>query len=473
MNWQAKIFGLVAISALFLWNCERDDLTVGLPPQEGIFETNYFEYTPVAKTFMFDSIISGANSRLLTGSYVDPYFGQISSVGYAKIQYLNSDIGANHEYDSGYVDIVFDYLHGVSPSTTLKLDIYWLDSITVAETYPLLVTNFSNKQVAYDSLWMSTSFYRDLDNVEGDYQDTVRIWFQNDFGKDLFDYLKTKDVKDSVKNPEGELMPVYYTSTEKLGSKIPGLAFVGTSNNSILGISASRVKFGLYGSDTTETATQKKFEFGLSSNSNHNYITPNFEQIDRTGAELEMLTTADVPMDMPSGNIYFQYNTGVNVVLDFSELYQFTSDTLTEVFKITNAVLEFSNLIESVDHEFINKPTAFEMFLTDDALNLKKSQRGVRRKIFSNYPSDSISMVDIISESNIPPAYFQYNEDLSKFSVDITLFIQSLVDNNADLSKVYLGVVGEVSNTNFKQLVLNKNDVKLKVYYTKRLEEQK
>ncbi len=453
MNWQAKITGLIVLLALVVMSCERDDLTVGFPPKSGIFETSYFEFTPQSDLFWRDSVYTSFSNEFLVGGYDDPNFGRVSAQAYSLVEVRESYIyplNSTEQFDSAELTLVFNYLHGYNPSANHKINIYQLDESQTGRLYDLNSNFLSFQSLEFDSLLLSPTILLDSDvSDEESYADTVKILLPVKFSKQVFDSL----VVDVTRN-----------AGTKIRSTFNGLAFVpDAANQGILGIDAAKSKISFYYTDKSLTEPEVQNIDIIFSSTQHNYLTPNKEVFDRTGTPLENLTVFNTSFDPGNNKMYYQNGQGIKIGLEFGDLDQ-VRDTLDNIV-ITNAILEISNL-EGVD-SYVKPPFYLDLFLTNSTNKTQFNANSVARKVYANLKSDSLTMQNFTNFSNLEPVRLIYDQENNKYSADISRYIQSLVDFEADLTRLYLSDPNE--RKTLDQIVIDKSNIKVKIFYTTRL----
>lgn len=449
--WVRKTFiGLVLLPAFFL-SCEREDLEIGLPPQDNIFNLNYLEYVPQATMFWRDSIRSGSPDRLLVGEYFDNHFGRVSAQGYTELDMDVNDyiyIAADAIVERMDLKLVHDYTYGADNYAIQRFDVYLLQSNYDSAT---LFNPYKFKGLLLDSLIGSVDYTLGIPDGKAD---TLTVNLSQQFAEVIFDSLKTNT----------ELM-----KKGRLRDLVTGISIkTGLANKGILGFNAGdgQSRIELYYRQTIDGDLEKMtIDFSAF---RHNQISPNAYDFDRTGTPLEGLTTFYQSYDPNDGKIYLQEGGGVSVTLD---MLPFTAvmDTVDNIV-INNAYLEISNPEDTYPFNYV--PSTIDLWLTN-ASNRYQFLNGNARKIYDNNRSDSLS-VAFGNSSNLFPTRLKYQmvDTLSKegrYLADITFFIQNVIDDQADLTQILLSTPSDRHSVN--RLVTDRNNVKIKLFYTTRVKE--
>lgn len=488
MNLQARLAGLIIISALFFWNCERYDLTVGFPPQEGIIGTNYYEFTPPSTMVWADSVNTFGNNPAFIGASNDPIFGFLKTETFAVMEYSDDDDRRDVKgtLDSVRLNLVFNYLHGDNPSLSFDFHLHRIimDKVEM-ENYKFNGGGYTFHKFNLDTLVMSFPYLLDQSEEEL-YRDTLSIDFDAYTAQVLFDSVSYYDTINYEQIGDNDNDGVNDTTIVNLRTDslnrllqerwIPAMGLSSElTDNGILGINlgASGIKF--YFSDKTETTpVARSFSLKFSSRYHHSYVSPNRDENIRVGTPMESLTQTNMAYDPGDGNLYYQNATGERIVLDLSDLLTY-ADTLQN-YAVTNAIIEMTE-IQGMG-ENVEFPSSLRFFLTDESLQKHKNANGAFRELFEDNFSDSTSVKNYSygANSGLSPILFIYDEENNKYVADIARYVKSLFDKEADLSSLLLieslESTGSDETNDFNRFYVNKNNIKLKIFYSKRLIEQ-
>ena len=127
---------------------------------------------------------------------------------------------------------------------------------------------------------------------------------------------------------------------------------------------------------------------------------------------------------------------------------------------VNSAILEISNL--EYTSPTLYPSGSIELFLSDDT-NEWLSFAGVRRKIYGRNRSDSTSILRQ-NPSTLTAERLLYFKKENALKADITMYVQNVMENKADLLNVILE--DEQAGGNISRFSTQKSDIKVKVYYT-------
>ena len=442
MNLWARILGLTLLSVILLSGCEREDLKIGLPPKDNIFDLKYFEYALSPYNTLEDGITNMGSGRLLVGNYDDEFLGTISTKAYMSIvpeQPTAPTIEEGVNADSLILSLKIDYAISSTEDFQVNFNIYeplfLLTPVNVYET---------NASLTVDD-WVADSFFT---FPKEDFEENGSVILAVPLSTIYADVLL-----DSLRNSNR-----LFQTEDDFKELIPGFAFVpkaGTTGIIGIDIRAVETKLTLYWQESEGT---KEWNMTISPVEHFNYISPNKDERDFTGTPLEGLTEPHTEFASADEFIYYQSGTGLGITADAVALTAL-ADTLENAI-ISTAIFE----IEGVENSYFQPvPEFLRMYLTDDTNDRVFYNDQILRVIYQTSRSDidAISVPSFSSNEQI----LVYNPELNKYQGDITMYIQSYLEGRADLTKFWIYDVNVPSNVSrFRTL---KENVKIKVYYTK------
>ncbi|MDH5598636.1 MAG: DUF4270 domain-containing protein [Cyclobacteriaceae bacterium] len=455
--------GLVLIPALFiLFSCNINDIEVGLPPKDNQFEIVYHPEVFDPKVTWRDSIYTGQTGRLLTGSYTDPNFGVIEAIGYTLIDpdYYAPTTTLLYKADSAKIFMGVDYTYGENIASQSNFEIY-----TIPQDY---LYNRSDSTV-YSNRFISS----------------YQIPFAGLIGTGTYNKSDTSVMVANLDIAFAEYFLNSLTSNNEgfkslfgIENIFPGIAIKGdVNNNGIFGfdLMSESSRIILYYTDPNGDPQQYYLGFGGSNSTdrvytiNHNYITPNPETPSWAGTDLDGLTQLYQDFTPATNNLYFQGSTGINSTFDISSLYSI-GDTLFNVSGkdttwaiVNSAVLEITDLIFGVG-DTLAPPSELQILLTDNSNKRIFLDDTKLVQLYKGIASDTAS-IKLYGSQNLTPLTLKYSKDYNKYSADITLFIQSIVNGKREFNKLMLYEGSPIFSVN--RFVADKNNISIRFYYTK------
>lgn len=426
--------------------------TLGFQGISSSFGDVYFIDTlsVVSSTVMVDSLDTSSSGRILVGSYEDEYFGQISSQSYMQFGLQLSDETGAVESWSVEDDAVFDrvelvlyydnYYYG---DTTLNqsIEVFRLsDPITgrltgdydYLDTTPSVFYSYSGlynvSETNYDRTPLASYTYRPFPGSG----DSLEITLDNKFGSIWLEYRKSNDL--------------IVRENSSFINEFNGLMIAGSSgvNQSIIGFDAEKTRIRLWYYDQENDVRVSKYQdFPLyQSELQYNKI-----ETDRSGTNLFSLE-ASVPLSSSAtdGEVYLQGGSGVFTRLEFPSI-----DKLSNV-----AILQAELVLTPKTGTFNGKaplPPTLSVYLADK----------------NNIPVDAL----IDSETNLILTSAQYfDEDFNLknyYSLTMTNYLSAVINESIDDYYLMIGVTNPGTGGTVDRTVLGtgKDDIQLKVYYTK------
>jgi hypothetical protein len=460
-SWWAKAHLFLFTAILF--SCEEDLNLLGFRGDDQRFKVYYAEIPVPSSVLLLDSVrsmnyLSTETTRLLVGSYSDPLLGEVTAKGFAQFRAtdISSFIPENAIYDSAILQLRFDfYNYGTNGPTPLELSIHELTS-----EMPLDELYFSNTDIPYNPTPIATDslgidqvlFDKELNDTDADSLVVVSVKLDQNFGQRLFDAI----------NPEDE----NFTNFNLFKNRFKGLAFVPTVADKIVGISNTSNSFLTVYYHVGEAVGSRIFLFSaVNSFSN---ITSN-----RSSTELSALTNYHEEF-LPPTNRYVQSGVGIATKLDFSGFYDLIDDYPNVV--INSVELAIDNVAEPGDFEY---PTIGLVMLDENnkfrKMTLTADKDSAEYLSFKNkivlgtfLSSDAFTAPYAITDATTLLG-LTYSKDDDKFVSYPTLFFQQLyaLKEEKRYTDWALVPVSPTPTKTVNRAVFNKDNIKLKVYYTR------
>lgn len=453
---KAHLFFLTAL----LFSCEEDLNLLGFKGDDQRFKVYYEEIPVPSSVLLLDSVRSMNYSslettRLLVGSYSDPFLGEVQAKAFA--QYRPSDItsfiASGSVFDSAILQLRFDfYNYGASSVTDFDLSIHEIiDTLSLSNLY------FSKSAASYNPTPIGTVettidqvlFDKELGDADADTLLVARIKLAQNFGQRLFDSIDPEDEK--------------FSNFNLFKNRFKGLAIIPTVSQTIVGISNSSNTFLTVYYHTGETKSTRTFV--LSSGVSYSNITS-----DRSATELSGLTNYHEEF-FPATNRYIQSGVGIATKLDFNGFYDLIDEYPNVI--INSAELSIENVADPGNLELATPG----LVMLDENNKFKKIITKQDTTDYLAFENKVIIGTLISSDAQVAPYAISdvtsllglsYSADDDKFISFPTLFFQQLY---ALREKRYpywaLTAINPTSTKTVNRVVFNKDNIKLKVYYTR------
>ncbi|MBX2897333.1 MAG: DUF4270 family protein [Cyclobacteriaceae bacterium] len=456
-NWWAKAH-LFLLTAL-LFSCEEDLNLLGFRGDDQRFKVYYAEIPVPSSVVLLDSVrsmnyLSTETTRLLVGSYSDPLMGEVQARGFTQLRAsdITSFIPAGSVYDSAILQLRFDfYNYGADGPTDFSLSVHELtESLSLENLY------FSKSTAAYNPTPIGTVstyidqalFDKELNDTDADSLIVAKIKLAPTFGQRLFDAI----------NPEDE----NFTNFNLFKNHFKGLAIIPTLSSTVVGISNNQNSALTVYYHTGETVGLRTF---LLTGVTFSNITS-----DRSGTELNGLTNYHEDYTSPLYR-YVQSGVGIATKLDFSGFYDLI-DTYPNVI-INSAELSINNVSEPGELEY----PALGVVMLDENNRFKKlktTQDTTNYLAFKNkvlignlLSADALSVPYVTSDLTTLLG-LTYSKDDARFLSYPTLFFQQLYALRENRYPYWaLTAVNPTSTKTVNRAVFSKDNIKLKIYYTR------
>ena len=473
MNLWDKKLGLLVLVALSFFACEEEIGLTNVTPENnlGIFFAEYPLDGKVNQLWAGSSP-STFSGRTLAGVMEDSIFGKIKSTAYfdylvssfdydtisietaevisaelkfritdAYGEYKDTDVQSFEIYSTGYIEGTD--VKTSSSSEGLKEKIGDLSFNLLRDSVDLNTSVYGGDTSLYDA--------GDFDS-NGNYIYTKSINLESSF----IDYLNNQfqeGISRGRKNPNdpNDTDSIFYFVRQKLDE---GFAMIPNENNTAIVLfnilSSASYDFILNYNVTNAVGTTitKQLEFVFSG---YNNITPN-ELSAWNGGFFNGITTTNKAIPNSSDYLFNQSGTNMLIEVDLSD-FQNLEDTIPNSV-IQRAVLSISNPIQLSKHSTI--PSRIGVYLTNDE---EKSTGDLNNIIDVNVLKDLPNNANLDTTSNV-------------YSVEIPLYLQSLMDRKITYDKLILGLDSKTTDTKvgsdegFTQFGVKKDDIKLTLYYS-------
>jgi hypothetical protein len=482
--WAKRMRLLVALPvALFFFSCEDEASVLGYRNPNQKFEARYVEIPIESSVLLLDSqrtsnfVFQNETNRLLVGQYNDDQLGLITANGYSQFFTTSTaKLPAESTYDSVSLTLRLDYYnYGERDALSdQSISVYELDD-SLQYSRRRYYFNTSDVPVKPAKLGFKT-FSIDPDSLDyyaGNNVDTLvqmKVSLDYAFGESIFESaLRWRDVETTQDSTFKEF--------SKFIAMFKGLAIKSDYGDKVLGISTTSFITLHYHTPSTDSLGLQLALFGVT----------NFSQIsaDRSATDLSGLTQYSQDF-IPSNDLrYLQSGTGIYTKLDFSKFFEF-ADTVPNVV-ISSAQLTIDGvqqstyappprLLVNVLNGTTNYKEKYSRLNTQDNTDLvlynPPFQAHTRSLLYETLSGVIINEPDsaFYLEGDRSPQ-MSYSSSDRTYSGSYTLFLQQLAitaENKRRFQHYILSPSTPSPNTkSLNRAVFHKNNIKLKIHYTK------
>jgi len=457
LNSPAKLAAVLSISVLMASSCtDPSDIGLELDPENNQLGVFYTEIPLSASMILLDSINTTNSNVLMAGGDVSPFFGTTEAIGFSRVNYVpyNRDIPAAARPNATSVLDSARFQFTITNQITANS---FAENKTIS-VHRLLepirdITYYNNDKLAYDENPIALGSYR----FQAGRDTIVSAALNPTLANDFFNRLKSND-------------PVF-SDIFAFREFFPGIAIKGNVEEQA-GIPISVLNTGMVLFYRNEGDTiSRRFLISTAESRSFNHINNN-----RTGTPLEIVQQPKTPYDVGE-LVGFKANTGLVMQINTDPLKNFM-DTLQNV--VFNQVILEMGPIEASSEGFRPFNNLY-MFYSEDNTGF-----------FSNPAYRRVERDPRQGQRDPESASFSYLADSRIYRESITSYTNNLyrtgqdnrhliihpdnpdlpVGPNQTLSSVQSVAVSQsVQPLNYKeslrQLVVNQNTIKLKVYYSK------
>ncbi|MBN8575985.1 MAG: DUF4270 family protein [Cytophagales bacterium] len=445
----------------FLFSCDEDLNRLGFRGEEQQFKV-YFADVPVPSSVLWmDSVrtmnyTSVETNRLLFGSYSDPYFGDVQSVAVAQFRptLVTTFIPNDAVYDSAILQFQYDFYHYGSAGLSdfsftvheLSTELSFYDQYFANSTANYVATPIGSLATTIDADY----FTKEAEDTDKDSTVLAKIYLDNNFGQRLFNFI----------NPEDE----NFTNFQLFKKQFKGLAFVPNNTDKVVGISTGINSYirVYYHSGTTSNYQTYQFTTGAA-----------FSKIssDRSSTELSGLTQYHTDFE-PASNRYIQSGVGLITKLDISAFYDLIEDYPNVI--INSVELSINNIPTQGTKKY---PTPLALVMLDENNKFKKLktkqdttdyQAFNNKVILGTYINYDLPTAPCMASDGSNLFSLTYSSTNNKYVGYPTLAFQQLYALR-EKRYPYWAILPQspAFAKSLNQLVFSKDDLKLRVYYTR------
>ena len=477
--WANRVVQLASVLvALFFFSCEDEASVLGFKNQNQKFEASYIEIPIESSVLLLDSqrtsnfVFQNETNRLLIGQYTDPKFGAVYADAYTQF-FTNSatKLPADVTYDSVSLQIILDYYNYGSTNalTSQSVSVYELDEEL---KYDNRRNYFSKSEALVKPTPIGSKTFtvspKDLDSYAASNSDTtivIKVPLDKAFGQRIFDSaLRYRDVATT----QDSTFKVFSEFTKLF----KGLSIKTVNGDKVLGVNTNSAITLHYHTPSDDSLNLHLGFFNVTS----------FSQLknDRSSSDLAGLTQYAQDFSPASDLRYIQSGTGVYTKLDFKKFFEFC-DTIPNVV-INSAQLSLGSVVES---DFVGPSDLVLRILRSD--NTLKKVTSLQDTLdisaynprFPAHPGtltlDNGTYVDSDLALNVlgdVEARLKYSSDKKSYDGNFALFFQQLSIAREGVTRyqyfaLYPSAPSMPNTKSVNRVVFPKDNIKLKVYYTK------
>ena len=485
MNSLGRIAGQFLFVVIILFSCQEDTSFLGFKRAQNKFKVTYAEI-PIAATVMTIDTLNTINEppsvtdtkRLLVGQYLDDKLGLIKSESYFQFRPLvpKVSIPADAVVNEIFLTLTYDYYYyGSNAANNVNFFVHELtDTLFILEDY-----NF-NSVVNYDPNPLGTvSTFIDVvgknfdknfkdnndTNTSNDHIDTLKIGLNAGFGQLLLESAKTSLTADSD-----------YPDFFKFTGAFKGLALVSSSADKVYGFdprndpgeSGKKKNFSklllIYKYTVDGVEKRGKLEYVVFSGSTGS--TKGFNRITADRSSTPLAGQTPFIEFSPSDNLcYVQAGNPIVTRLDFQKYFEYI-DT------IPNIILNSAELvIDPIESPTLSPPSTIELrVLNNDNNKFKKSADLIPSAYLGSLLYDKDGYVNLLSDTRTSFSMKLATTDgVSHYGGFLTEFSQLLHQTKDEEDRFQNFAIVPLSpgfGKSVNRLIFNKNNVKLRIYYT-------
>ncbi|MDO6439827.1 hypothetical protein Q4534_20540 [Cyclobacterium sp. 1_MG-2023] len=446
---QVKFLGALCSIVIFAGACS-DPSEIGLVLDPGSNQIGvFYEEIPLSSFMVLEDSFNTTNqSRLVVGGDHSDLFGTTESIGYSRLSFNPNGVlpEDNAIFDSAIFDFNIVDLIGEDFDEAKNFKVHRLLETIEDTTY----YSFSSLDFDEEEILAEGSFLLTPDTVN-----QVSMDLNEDFAAELFGKLTTQD-------------PVF-DNIFAFREYFPGIAIKGdpdqnTSISLAIGSGTGITMYYHYEDDTVSTA----YPINTIQSRHFNQVIS-----DRQGTPTEVITETNVAYDVDGDKVGVKAGLGMMTKLDMSPLHEFL-DTLENV-TFNQILLEVGPVDEYPEGK--NPYGALVMYFAEGGEFYRRFD-GVKVAV----QGENNTQTGLDQDGNIVPISsnqngLAFNTETRVYSNQITSYVDALYRSGLVKTDLFLypntpstesGVVTfDAFKRSLKEFVVDKDQVKIKIYYSK------
>lgn len=467
--------------ALFFFSCEDEKSILGFKNPNKKFDVNYVELPLESTVFLLDSLrttngaVAGEATRFLVGRYQDPQFGNVAAEFYTRFFTTNraqNVLKATATLDSVVVRLRFDFYNYGSKDAAIdqQISVYELNEKLLVDSIDYY---FNRSTRAYDPTPLGTTSFRINPATFKTFVDTgkdtaifVSVKLDSRYANRLFESaVKWRDASTTQDST--------FSIPSKFFEAFRGIAVRSDAGDKIIGFNPERSLVNIHFKNTVEEDS-----LTLSLSMAVGFGGFGFSRItaDRSASPLAALTNYTDTLSNLDDR-YIQAGTGVMTRINMSKFFQFADQDSNRNMIINEAALVITSSESSATFDPI---PSFSLRILDD-----KKFKLIPLTTESNYAAE-VRNLNLYRGTVVPAlglsngtytlagttesfVTMRRNNDDNSYSGFITLYAQQLFNKEENKERFrYLALMPNPNiNKNVNRTVFNKNNLKLRIYYTR------
>ena len=446
---QAKTLG----GSLFLLSIAgacADPSEIGLVLDPGSNQIGvFFEEIPLSGSMvLLDSFNTTSQGALIVGGDESPYFGTTVSTGFSRLSFNPFGTLPNEEaiFDSAVFAMNVVDLIGENFDEEKSFKVHRL-------TEPILDTVYYNfNSLSYDEeAFASGSFL-----LQPDTANQLRMGLSADLSAELFEKMTTNH-------------PIF-TNIFTFREYFPGIAITGDPKNNVSVVAAIGGGTGMtmyyhYDGDTVSTA----YPINTIQSRHFNHVASN-----RAGTPIEIINQRGLAFEIPGENLGSKANLGLLVKLDMTPLHDFL-DTLENI-TFNQAMFEVGPINEYP--EFKSPINNLIMYFSNDEGGFYRRFDGSRVAVQAeNQNHTGVGPDGTVVPVSTNPNALSFRSDSSVYVNQVTSYINALYRSGLVKTDLLLypnrppspnaPAGSDAFKRSMREFILQKNQFRLKIYYTR------
>jgi hypothetical protein len=463
-NWQPLKISIIFLFLGITTSCEdpATDIGADLLQSGDVISTNFTDSLTIkTSTVLMDSVITSATDKLLVGRYTDPVFGAITAKTFFQIANVDSlKTNENTVLDSVVLNLGYKYFIGdtlMPQSFTVHRVLEKIGQNTGSLTKRLLEslesknTYFNTDKLKYDPMPLgSTGTFKARPIVKKRLADnlldsmrTLKVKLNDTFGKELMS-LSGKPAGSGLVN-----FKEYFKGMVLVPGANENAAILGFEpNNTPASVKIKPSFIGLYYHTKDKKDTLRTFFFvSFTSNEAFNNRFNNLE-FNRNSSVVANLKKPNDFIEAVGQNkeAYVQSSAGIATKIEFPSLKNLSKNGNIAINKV-ELFLKPTNLIEGTF------PTIGLNLILPNPKNNKIPFRTATGDL-SALPAENTATAQLAI----------YNATRQEYSFNITSYVQQVLLGNIENNGLF---IASAADNRLNRLILNKNSIKLRVFYSK------
>lgn len=433
--------GLAFVLIPFFFACDDpSELGLELEIDDSDLQITKLEFVLPASTILIDSLRTDQFQSSIFGQYEDSISGKATVISYNQYNISGGVLptGDSLEFSRAYLVLKVDALRADNPLSGERMTIH-----EVKDTLYSQPVYLADRSLDYDPDEFIADFTFDYDPLN---DSILHIPLSEAYGQFIYGRLD-----------RGASSGTYQDSLLQGWYHYPPLALVPGVDN------AGLYSFDL-ADDTTRIYIEMATDLGKTYTFRYDFADAHFSEVrrDRSSGKLSDLSSEYQESSVPSSRTYLDMVNGISPKLDLSPFLDFVK--ANDDFIINRAILTLEAVPE-VQFSFVKNVSFIRNFF------LKKDGRinGAGVSNGDGFNNAILSEGDYTTSGNSANVLtIPYNSEDSRYSADVTLFTQVLVDNYS-INTTFLTeqlVIVSPETISLGRTSFEKSEIKLTVYYT-------